>query len=415
MDANAGGDAMKTRYSLRFILLLLTTFLGTTGAHSATTSTPTTDSTMQTHAAKINSKYIAQDSISAPSQGDIILLDGNNDPYPPCPGDPSNTPPTWPSVPICPDINGKDNPNLPTIFKVPTSSSYDALNNGKSRNVAYTERGLFCPDLCVTTRSAKPVAPTVPVTAPIQVTSFQIAACPAGYSEVTDFNAQPVIAYISIPQVVVGPFVDMTKFNAYNNNAAYFCSPGVQTPDPSGDLPFNNVRTGTNADGSYVYDQSITNAADGKSYYCSVNPVGPKIPAPDNGTDYSTDTYILTNLPNPMPNNASCPGTSCVGKWISVWTWTPYNNNPLSESDDSKWNTFQSFAPIGDNACWGSSGHIPNTFSTQFIGHKDIYWHYYRWERCRPVLQNGWFYVDSYEPVSHLCARVKPAWKTTNP
>lgn len=321
--------------------------------------------------------------------------------YPPCPGDPSN-PSTGISSPMCPDINGIWPQNIAYLINLLANYTYNVANG------TYTFAQLLCPDICITTRASSP-APPSNITSPYPVTSFQTASCPAGYDVIAQFNPQPAIVNITAPQQLYGPFSSQAALNVYKNNPAYSCSiqylaydtvfsisgspfygsppnvPGINSSIIVGPVD-NGVIPNTN--GKHLI--LTGNASYGTSNpYCSTSNANPTYAASDSPPPYGTDMLINGN----------------IGQYIPDWTYTPFNNNPTQSNIAADYGSY-SFN-IADTTCTGLA-----TWSGTF--HKDIYYHYYRWEYCRPATITGWYYTSSYIPASLVCARRKPAWQTAN-
>ncbi len=345
-------------------------------------------------------------------------INGVGGTYPPCPGDPSQAPPQLdpsvyaqlPKTPICPDING----NFPHPYEYLDNQVNSIYYAAQTTQGFYTIGQIFCPDYCTVTRASTPPAPTVPITSPILVTSFQEASCPDGYVAVADFNELPAIQYLAPVNgnTLEPPYTSLSEFNAKNNDPNYWCSiyltsyNTVQYPanDSAGNIiPAPVVPPGFSvanfhvpvAPGGY-YNSLQTNSGFfnyANSYKTCSGPAGIDTLAPDTFTEPS----------GPQEN---INGDGLVGEWIPALTWTQFWNNL-----GGTFGTNTSYA-LGETTCWGdfAGGNYHPDISAG-VAHYDIWWHYYRYESCQFVLPANWYFTSSVVPASKVCARIKPVWQ----
>lgn len=308
--------------------------------------------------------------VSAPDiQAHNEKYDANGIAYPPCPGDPFN--PSFPRIPICPNINGW-----------PSNIGFDP--NGKWGSSIYLNKDVYCPDTCTVTRFINPAAtPPDPVVGLVLInsTDFQEANCPAGYIQVTDFNRQPAIAYIVMPDKVYGPFATSAELNKYKNNPkVYDCDVYVHPTDPAQPRFTPTSSNRTLASNYPKPNQPVQDRG------CSNNIARAGVKGDDGQQTWDTQMTIKGYL----------------GKWVSAWSWSTFDGNP-SICHDLFTCGYNSYS-IYDYNCTGahfSSGE----------DHRDDWNHYYMWIHCRAKISEGYFFTESYQPASHLCTRVKPAWQ----
>lgn len=394
------------RQSLIILLLSLPLLMGVT----LTPDSSSTASRPQTLIA--NHPDTSMETVSTPISELQFQTLGST--YPPCPGDPSN--PNFPRTPSCPDINGAYptgttfNPNA--IFSA--ASTYSA-KSGSSPSYTYAQ--VNCPDICITTRKSTPDNPATIVTEPILVTSFQKESCPAGYIQKAEFNLQPAIVYIDVEQKLYGPFSSMDEFNSYNNNPAFKCD--VRYVDYNGPgsytmvLNFPAVDQGIipNTNGKHKIDLTAASLADNYKnpyYMCSTN-TAPPMKMAFGGTGVQTlKNYMLGTYTGPdnKPFDENLMVNANVGQWIAQWEWEKFNYNPTLSTVPTDYGNY-SFAQ-SDTTCLG------NWTSSSQANHRDIFFYYYRWQRCIPAGPKAWYFVSKYEPTSLICSRVKPVWTPAN-
>ena len=324
--------------------------------------------------------------------------------YPSCPGDPSGG---WPFIPICPNVNGK--------YPV----GYEFMNVigplQSPSNPSMTQAQAFCPDYCTSTRVSSPAPPPI-VTSFIAVTSFQTESCPVGYVSIADYNMQPAIQYIDASSTLVGPFTSQAAYDGYRNNPLYSCSVSYTTTNNA-----NNAQTNTQVETSAItsfgpYNQPNVNVInhDGAAWSCSASQVAYQLGAmPSTPPSYYTDMLIQipggwSQANGNYAKASACPaGQSCIGQWIGNWTYSYFMRN---------WSCGTPFI-CGlwsyDAASSCNSGGSSDTWGG--AQHKDIWWIFFRYERCKlAVPTSGWYYTPALEATSHVCARIRPVWQQTN-
>lgn len=377
---------MNKQYVLIISLLTLPILLMGALDRSTIATDSTTTSKIISKPGTVNT-YRPGTTVTAPDTSTINeLYDPTGKLYPPCPGDPSNTSNNIPQTPFCPGINGwpSNTPWDPNAYWNGTSTYAQAAN--VSGTQIYRNKDIYCPDNCIVTRYEQN-PPTGPVTGLILASNFQDASCPAGYVQVTDFNPRPAIVHMDLPQVIHGPFSSTAALNEYKNSpTVYDCSIEYDpTSDPSS--PNNIPMSATEGSRQHAVNYSYPKPNQGTK--CS-----DKVDGGVRGKDL---WYITDDVDMPIDGN--------IGQWVSLWTWTPYDNADNANcfpSDITKCGIDSH--NIYDSDCSGAP-------SGSGIEHRDVYYHYYLWERCVPKMLSSNFYTDAYQAASHLCTRIKPAWQ----